>query len=51
MYATKVNVMNDGSLKIIDSFLSTELSEIGFEYDKTNTIYTLPLRVIKLEDE
>lgn len=48
--STKVNLLNDGTLKITNNFLSTELSEIGFEYERNQTIYSLPLRVMRLED-
>jgi len=48
--STKVNLLNDGTLKITNNFLSAELSEIGFEYERNQTIYSLPLRAIRLED-
>ena len=48
--STKVNLLNDGTLKITNNFLSTELSEIGFEFKKNQTIYSLPLRIMRLEE-
>ena len=48
--STKINLLNDGTLKITNNFLSTELSEIGFEFKKNQTIYSLPLRIMRLEE-
>ena len=48
--STKINLLNDGTLKITNNFLSTELSEIGFEFKKNQTIYLLPLRIMRLEE-